>query len=60
MKFRERWKLAGTISSEIRFKGYLDANPSNLARIKEEPEREYIEHWYLIIAIKDWKISIIP
>ncbi len=39
MKFRERWKLAGTISSEIRFKGYLDANPSNLARIKEEPEK---------------------
>jgi predicted permease len=39
MRFRERWKTAGTIAQEIRFTGYLDANPSNLSRIKEKPER---------------------
>jgi hypothetical protein len=39
MSFRERWKIAGTIAQEIRFNGYLEANPSNLSRIKEKPER---------------------
>ncbi|MFW9908522.1 MAG: hypothetical protein ACFFEF_08095 [Candidatus Thorarchaeota archaeon] len=39
MSFRERWRIAGTIAQEIRFTGYLDANPSNLSRIKEKPER---------------------
>jgi hypothetical protein len=39
MSFRERWKIAGAIAQEIRFTGYLDANPSNLSRIKEKPER---------------------
>jgi hypothetical protein len=39
MKFRERWRVAGTIAQEIRFNGYLDANPSNLSRIKERPDR---------------------
>ena len=39
MSFRERWKIAGAIAQEIRFTGYLDANPSNLSRIKEKPDR---------------------
>ena len=39
MSFRERWKIAGTIAQEIRFHGLLEANPSNLSRIKEKPER---------------------
>ncbi len=39
MSFRERWKIAGTIAQEIRFHGMLEANPSNLSRIKEKPER---------------------
>ncbi|MFX1440952.1 MAG: hypothetical protein ACFFFD_11950 [Promethearchaeota archaeon] len=39
MKFSERWKLAGIISGEVRFKGYLEMNPSNLARVKENPEK---------------------
>jgi hypothetical protein len=39
MSFRKRWRIAGTIAQEIRFNGYLDANPSNLSRIKEKPER---------------------
>jgi hypothetical protein len=39
VRFRERWKIAGTIAQEIRFNGYLEANPSNLSRIKEKPER---------------------
>ena len=38
MSFRERWKIAGTIAQEIRFYGLLEANPSNLSRIKEKPE----------------------
>lgn len=38
MNFRERWKIAGTIAQEIRFHGLLEANPSNLSRIKEKPE----------------------
>jgi hypothetical protein len=39
VNFRERWRIAGVIAQEIRFNGYLDANPSNLSRIKEKPER---------------------
>jgi predicted permease len=39
LKLSESWKLAGTISSEVRFQAFLEANPSNLARIKEEPDK---------------------
>jgi hypothetical protein len=39
VKFSERWRLAGIISAEVRFKGYLDMNPSNLARVKENPQK---------------------
>ena len=36
MKFSERWRIAGVIASEVRFQGYLETNPSNLARMKED------------------------
>ena len=39
MKLSESWKLAGTISQEVRFQAFLEANPSNLARVKEEPDK---------------------
>ena len=39
MKFSERWRIAGVIASEIRFQGYLETNPSNLARMKEDPAK---------------------
>ena len=39
MKFSKRWKLAGIIATEIRFKGYLESNPTNLSRVKENPEK---------------------
>ncbi|MHA2235896.1 MAG: hypothetical protein ACXABH_11235 [Candidatus Thorarchaeota archaeon] len=39
MKLGESWRLAGIISQEVRFKAFLEANPSNLARVKEEPTR---------------------
>ncbi len=39
MKFREKWRIAGVISTEVRFQGYLDANPMNRSRIKEDPEK---------------------
>ena len=37
VKFSERWRIAGVIASEVRFQGYLETNPSNLARMKEDP-----------------------
>ena len=39
MKLYERWRMAGVIASEIRFQGYLESNPSNLARMKEDPAK---------------------
>ena len=39
MKFSECWKLAGVVSRESRFQAFLEMNPSNLARIKENPEK---------------------
>ena len=39
MKFSECWKLAGVVAQESRFQAYLEMNPSNLARVKEEPEK---------------------
>ena len=39
MKFSERWRLAGIIAAEVRFKGYLETNPTNLTRVKENPEK---------------------
>jgi hypothetical protein len=39
LRFSERWRLAGIIATEVRFKGFLEANPSNLARVKEDPAR---------------------
>ncbi|MHA3964238.1 MAG: hypothetical protein AM325_011960 [Candidatus Thorarchaeota archaeon SMTZ1-45] len=39
MRFSESWKLAGVIAQESRFQAFLEMNPSNLARVKEEPEK---------------------
>jgi predicted permease len=39
MKFSECWKLAGVVARESRFQAFLEMNPSNLARIKENPEK---------------------
>ena len=39
MKFSECWKLAGVVAQESRFQAFLEMNPSNLARVKEEPEK---------------------
>jgi len=39
LKLSESWKLAGTISREVRFQAFLEQNPSNLARVKEEPDK---------------------
>ena len=39
MKLSESWRLAGIISQEVRFRAFLEANPSNLARVKEEPTK---------------------
>ncbi len=39
MNFGERWRLAGIISTQMRFDGFLENNPSNVARIKENPDK---------------------
>jgi hypothetical protein len=39
LRFSERWRLAGTIAAEVSFQGYLEMNPTNLARVKENPDR---------------------
>lgn len=39
MNFKERWRIAGVIATQMRFDGFVDANPGNVARIKENPER---------------------
>lgn len=39
MNFRERWRLAGIIATQMRFDGFLKNNPGNVARIKENPEK---------------------
>ncbi|MGQ4911556.1 MAG: hypothetical protein ACP6KW_05245 [Candidatus Thorarchaeota archaeon] len=39
MKFAEKWRIAGVIASEMRFKAFLEANPGNVARMKEDPQK---------------------
>ncbi|MFX1482426.1 MAG: hypothetical protein ACFFCP_04470 [Promethearchaeota archaeon] len=39
MKFSESWKIAGVIALEARFQAFLEMNPSNLGRVKENPEK---------------------
>ncbi|MBN2229114.1 MAG: hypothetical protein JW779_05930 [Candidatus Thorarchaeota archaeon] len=39
MNFRERWRIAGVIANQMRFDGFLENNPGNKARIKEDPEK---------------------
>ncbi|TFG94444.1 hypothetical protein E4H12_15150 [Candidatus Thorarchaeota archaeon] len=39
MNRSESWRAAGVVAQEVRFKSYLEANPANLARVKENPEK---------------------
>jgi hypothetical protein len=39
LKFSERWRLAGVIATEVSFQGFLEMNPTNIARVKENPDR---------------------
>jgi hypothetical protein len=39
VNFKERWKIAGVISNQMRFDGFLENNPGNVARIKENPDK---------------------
>jgi hypothetical protein len=39
LKFGERWRIAGIIANQMRFDGFLENNPGNVARIKENPEK---------------------
>ena len=39
MNFKERWRIAGIIATQMRFDGFLESNPSNVARIKEDPQK---------------------
>jgi len=35
----ESWRAAGVVAQEVRFKSFLEANPANLSRVKENPEK---------------------
>jgi len=35
----ESWRAAGVVAQEVRFQSFLEANPSNLSRVKENPEK---------------------
>ncbi|TFH04239.1 MAG: hypothetical protein E4H14_15200 [Candidatus Thorarchaeota archaeon] len=39
MNRTESWRAAGVVAQEVRFKSFLEANPANLARVKENPEK---------------------
>jgi hypothetical protein len=39
LKFFDLWGLSGTIATEVSFQGYLEMNPTNIARVKEHPDR---------------------
>ncbi len=39
MKRSESWRHAGVVSQEVRFQAFLEANPANLARVKENPDK---------------------
>jgi len=39
VNFKERWRIAGIIATQMRFDGFLEGNPGNVARIKEDPQR---------------------
>lgn len=39
MKRSESWRYAGVVSQEVRFQAFLEANPANLARVKENPDK---------------------
>jgi len=35
----ESWRAAGVVAQEVRFQAFLEANPANLARVKENPDK---------------------
>jgi len=35
----ESWRAAGVVAQEVRFQSFLEANPANLSRVKENPEK---------------------
>ncbi|TFG30228.1 hypothetical protein EU528_08485 [Candidatus Thorarchaeota archaeon] len=39
MNRSESWRAAGVVAQEVRFQSFLEANPANLARVKENPEK---------------------
>lgn len=39
MNRSESWRAAGVVAQEVRFQSFLEANPSNLSRVKENPEK---------------------
>lgn len=39
MNRSESWRAAGVVAQEVRFQSYLEANPANLSRVKENPEK---------------------
>ncbi len=39
MNRSESWHHAGVVAQEVRFQSFLEANPANLARVKENPDK---------------------
>ncbi|MGY5881442.1 MAG: hypothetical protein RTV31_14415 [Candidatus Thorarchaeota archaeon] len=39
MNRSESWRAAGVVAQEVRFQSFLEANPANLARVKEDPDK---------------------
>jgi len=39
LKRSESWRHAGVVAQEVRFQAFLEANPANLARVKENPDK---------------------
>ena len=39
MNRSESWQAAGVVAKEVRFQAFLEANPANLARVKENPDK---------------------
>lgn len=39
MNRSESWRAAGVVAQEVRFQSFLEANPANLSRVKENPEK---------------------
>ena len=58
MNRSESWRAAGVVAQEVRFQSYLEANPANLARVKENPDK--IEAIQIILKRpKDWRTDVL-